>query len=115
MLAIRGEPCSGHRTAPADLPWVDVPDTRLVVLGVGVVGLVHQDRRRVVVDGRSHRNAQTYLDPRGCPAASGEVVHEDLLVHGLLVSHQRRPSILAMSRNTQPVAVPAPMMTSAIV
>ena len=114
VLAVRGKPCSGYRTAPTDLPWVDVPDTRLVVLGVGVVGLVHQDRSRVMVDGSRHRNAQAYLDPRGCPAASGEVVHEDLPVHVLLV-HHLRPSILSMSRNTQLVAVPAPITTSAIV
>ena len=47
----------------------------------------------------------------------GDFVFGVVLLHSLkdILSHQRRPSILSMSRNTQPVAVPAPMMTSASV
>ena len=84
VLAVRGGPQQPHRPAAAHLPGIDVPHAGLVVLRVGVVGLVHQDGVRVVVDGDSHRTPAGQLDPRGRSSAPGKVVHDDLIIHAQL-------------------------------
>ena len=51
------------------------------MLRVRVVRLVHQDRRRVVVDGRCHRNAEADLHARRCTTAARKAVNEDFVVN----------------------------------
>ncbi|MNG20257.1 hypothetical protein D3C84_1044970 [compost metagenome] len=45
-----------------------------------VVGLVHADRRRVVVDGDVHRAAKAHLEAGAGATAAGEEVDVDLFV-----------------------------------
>ena len=79
VLAIGAEPGQAHRAAGAYFLRVYVPDGRLQVQGVRVVGLVHQDGRRVVVDGDRHRAARGKLNACAGPAATGEVVYNDFV------------------------------------
>ena len=62
VLAVRREPRQSHRPPSAHGLGVDVPHGRLKMLRVRVVGAVHQDRRRIVVDGNRHRPARCNLN-----------------------------------------------------
>ena len=64
VLAVRREPRQPHRPTPAHGLGVDIPHGRLKMLRVRVVGAVHQDRRRIVVDGQRHQPARGDLNAR---------------------------------------------------
>ena len=64
VLAVRREPRQPHRPTPAHGLGVDVPHGRLKMLRVRVVGAVHEDGRRVVVDGQRHQPARGDLNAR---------------------------------------------------
>ena len=59
------------------------------MLRVRMVRLVHQDRRRVVVDSRCHRNAEANLHARRCATTARKAVNEDFVVDADLcaISH----------------------------
>src|SRR5690606_34505851 len=59
---------------------VDFPYVRLQVQGARVVGLVHADRSRIVVDGDVYWSAQPHFQAGACPAAAGEQIHIDLFI-----------------------------------
>jgi hypothetical protein len=52
-----------------------------LVLGCGVVGGVHTDRRWVVVLGHRYRATQANLQPGAGAATTTEEVHHDLIVY----------------------------------
>ena len=79
VLTIRREPRKPHRAAPANFPRVYIPHARLQVFRVRVVGAVHQNRVRVMVDCYSDRTPRRQFDPRRRPSAAGEVVHDDFI------------------------------------
>lgn len=79
VLTVRGKPGHPHRAPPADLHRVHVPNTGLVVGGVGVVGAVHQDCVRVVVDGNVNHPACRQLHACGGPTPTGEIVNDNFI------------------------------------
>ncbi|ASZ72206.1 hypothetical protein vBPaePE220_00066 [Pseudomonas phage vB_PaeP_E220] len=50
------------------------------MLGVRVIGLVHADRRRVVVDGQGHLAAEAHFQAGAGAAPAGEQVDDDRVV-----------------------------------
>ena len=50
MFAIWGEPGQPHWTPGTDLHWINIPDTLAVMLTARMVGAVHCNRRRIVID-----------------------------------------------------------------
>ena len=63
VLAVRGEPRQPHRTAAALLHRVHVPHGGLQVPGVRMVGFVHQNSVRVVIDCNFHNPPGCQLHP----------------------------------------------------
>ena len=79
MLAVRGKPGQTDRVPLAHFTGINVPDALLVVPGIGVVGSVHPDSCRIVIDGNVHHSAGSQLNTGGGPAASSKVVHDDFI------------------------------------
>ena len=78
VRAVGAEPGQAHRAPLGHLARVDVPDRLAVVLGVGVVGFMHRQGHRVVVDGDVDGPAYGLLDACGGATPAGEVVHHQL-------------------------------------
>src|SRR5690606_32252719 len=69
------EAAPGQRRSRVHLPYIS-----LQVQGARVVGLVHADGSRIVVDGDVYWPAQPHLQPGAGPAAAGEQIHIDLFI-----------------------------------
>ena len=79
MLTVRAEPCQTDGAPPTDFHRINIPDGCLEVFGKRVICPVEQDGIRIMVDGNSHRPTRRQFDPRGSTAATGEIVHDDLI------------------------------------
>ena len=86
VLAIRRKPCQPYRASSAYLCRVNIPHGCLQVHGVRVVRLVHQDRRRVMVDGDCNRPPRRKFYPCARAASAGKIVNYDFVQKAYLRS-----------------------------
>src|SRR5579859_4323664 len=75
--------------ASADTPRIQIADILAQVQRVRVIGQMHRERFRVVIDGDIDRAAERGLDPLACTAATGEVIYDDFaaLLRWTVVNH----------------------------
>ena len=77
MFAVGRGPQQAYFAAPADFFRVHIPHAGLEMLGVRMIGPVHQDCVWVMVYGNIHYPASRQLDTNRRPATSGETVHNN--------------------------------------
>ena len=78
VLTVRRKPGKTNGMPSARLHGVNVPDILAVMLRGRMIGAVHCNRRRVVVDCNIHAPSCGKLDARGCPAAARKVIDDQL-------------------------------------
>ena len=98
VLAVRRKPCQTYRTPATRLHGVNIPDILAVVLRGRMIGTVHCNRRRVVIDCNIHASPCGKLNACRCPSAARKVIYNQFHVH---------PSSIAAIKSRTPFLMPS--------
>lgn len=79
MPAVRTRPEESDRSVLGEGAWIYSPDVFGEMSRGGVIGTMHEDRGRIMIDGYIWMSSESPGDPQGCPAAAGEAVDDQVL------------------------------------